>query len=88
MKKKKNDWKYWVKKAESAVKESDDIPDAGSSFAESVVETLLAISHTIDENERVSENQKRAIKNMEKGIRKWTKPEKKENTDNKDNKQE
>ena len=77
-KKKKDDWKRWVKKAEAAVKESDDIPEAGSRFAESVVETLLAISHTIDENEWVSDNQKRAIKNMEKGIKKWTKPAKKD----------
>jgi len=76
---KKNDWKYWRKRAQDAVLEADDIPDAGARFAESVCETLSGISETIDETERVTDNQRKAIKNMEKGIRKWTKQANKEN---------
>ena len=71
--KKKNDWKYWRKRAQKATLEADDIPDAGSRFAESVTETLFGIAETINDNERVSDNQMKAIKNIEKGIRKWTK---------------
>ena len=59
--------------------EADDIPDAGARFAESVIETLSGIAETINENERVTDNQRMAIKNIQKGIRKWTKQVKKEN---------
>ena len=71
--KKNDDWKYWRKRAENAVLEADDIPDAGSRFAESVIETLSGIAETIDETKQVTNKQRKAIKNMEKGIRKWTK---------------
>lgn len=51
--------------------EIDDLPEAAEDFAASVSEKTLSIQEWIEDNEKATDNQMRALRNMLKGIRKW-----------------
>lgn len=50
---------------------TDDIPEAGQSFADSVREKTEGIQYWIEENEHCTEAQGSALENMLAGVERW-----------------
>lgn len=57
--------------ASSIIEDCDEIPEAGEDFAASVQEKVGSIMETIEELDRVSPNQIRALVNMQSGVARW-----------------
>jgi len=56
---------------ETLLRMTEDVPEAGWSFAESVADKVRSISETIEHSKRVTDGQQMALDNMETGVAKW-----------------
>lgn len=50
---------------------AEEVPERGEAFAQSVLEKAQSIRQTIEESEKVTEPQRKALENMKTGLEKW-----------------
>jgi hypothetical protein len=69
-----DDWESWANLCDELVAVCEnELPDKAAEFAESVIEKLTSMAESIAQRETITENQRNAISNMERGISKWIK---------------
>ena len=65
----------WVRIIDFGIREVDDVPEKGQSFAAGVCDTLHDMRENIVDRDRVTEKQGKAILNMVGALCRWTKVE-------------